>query len=155
MDIEDLRERMRFGFLRSSNCAPVHIERRRVEVLRAWQRLREERRALERDKRIWFDASPRPVDPARPFCFVLERMKRKWREADRLADTSGRPVNRTVGSTRARQEWFVLLAAVLHGDEVIRVRHRYSDEPVVLLRESTYRDLEQRAAGADVNGIDP
>lgn len=158
MDIDDLRERMRFGFLRSSTCTPARIERRRREVLGSWERLRAERRALELDKRAWFDASPRPVDDAaRPFCFVLERMKLKWRKADRLADTEGRPVDRTVGSTRARQQWFDLLSTVLHGDQVIRVRHRYWDEPAVLMRESRYRALEgwtppvdqQRARPAD------
>lgn len=108
--------------------------------------MRAERRALERDKRAWFDASPRPVgDGNRPFCFVLERMKLKWRKADRLADAQGRPVDRTVGSTRARQQWFDLLTAVLHGDEVVRVRHRYWDEPAILMRESRYRSLEESA----------
>lgn len=146
MDIDDLRERMRFGFLRSSTCTPAQIERRRREVLRSWERLRAERRALERDKRAWFDASPRPVgDGNRPFCFVLERMKLKWRKADRLADAQGRPVDRAVGSTRARQQWFTLLSAVLHGDEVVRVRHRYWDEPAILMRESRYRSLEECA----------
>lgn len=112
--------------------------------------MRAERRALERDKRAWFDASPRPVnDSERPFCFVLERMKLRWRKADRLADTDGRPVDRTVGSTRARQRWFDLLSAVLHSDEVIRVRHRYWDEPAILMRESRYRSLERRTPPAN------
>jgi len=72
------------------------------------------------------------VDPARPFCFELDRMKRSWREADRSADRSGFPVHRTVGSSRARQDWFGLLSDVLCDDQVVRVRHRSQDEPALL-----------------------
>ena len=98
---------------------------------------------LERDKRLWFESTPRRVDPERPFCFELERMKRKWRQADRSADRSGLPAHRTVGSTRARQDWFALLSAVLRDNEVVRVRHRCHDEPALLMRESRFRELEK------------
>lgn len=102
-------------------------------------------KALERDKRLWFESAPRRVDPERPFCFELDRMKRKWREADRSADRSGFPAHRTVGSTRARQDWFALLSVVLRDDEVVRIRHRRHDEPALLMRESGFRELEKAA----------
>ena len=124
MDLVDFHERLRFE---------------------SWLALRIERVALARDKRDWFGAAPRPVDPEHPFCFALDRMKRIWRERDRHADTSGFPVHRTIGSTNARIEWFRILTAVIENDEVIRVRHRYFDEPVILSRESRFRALERDA----------
>lgn len=145
---EEKWEQFRFKVLRyPSRCTPVQVERRAREVFAAWVELRAGRKALDRDRRIWRDDAPRRPNPARPFCFVLERMKRKWREADRSADRSGFPVHRTVGSTRARQDWFELLSAVLLEDEVIRVRHRYHDGPAVLISESRFRTLE-KAAGS-------
>jgi hypothetical protein len=69
-------------------------------------------------------------------------MKRQWREHDRAADRRGLTVNATVGSTNARKTWFELLNSVIGDDHVIRIRHRYFDEPVLLLRESRFRDLE-------------
>ncbi len=142
---DDGRERFRFHLRRLSSCTPVQVEGRAREVFRAWLELRAERKALEREKRIWFESAPRRVDPVRPFCFELDRMKRNWRQADRSADRSGFPARRTVGSTRARQDWFGLLSVVLHDDEVVRVRHRYHDEPALLMRESRFRELEKTA----------
>ncbi|MDH3297708.1 MAG: hypothetical protein OEM23_02995 [Gemmatimonadota bacterium] len=72
-------------------------------------------------------------------------MKRTWRDADRAADLTGQAVHRTVGSSDARNEWFPLLLRVLSRDEVIRIRHRSYDEPAVLMRESTFRNLERAA----------
>lgn len=149
-----------FHFLRHSSCTAVQVERRAREVFRSWLKLREERKVLERDRRIWFESSPRRVDPMRPFCFELDRMKRNWREADRSADLSGLPAHRTVGSTRAREDWFRLLSTVLLDDELIRVRHRYHDEPALLVRESRFRELENaarawRASGATKNATMP
>jgi len=139
-------ERFRFNILRlPSTRTPVHVERRAREVHTAWLELGAERKAFERDKRIWLDSAPRRLDPVRPFCFVLERMKRKWRQADRRADRSGFPVQRTVGSAKARDDWFRLLSAVLCDDEVIRVRHRYHDGPAILMSESRFRALETGA----------
>jgi hypothetical protein len=136
---------LRFHFLRHSSCTPGQVERRAREVFRSWLKLREERKALERDRRIWLESAPRRVDPMRPFCFELDRMKRNWRDADRRADLSGFPAHRTVGSTRARADWFRLLSAVLLDDELIRVRHRYHDEPALLVLESRFRELEKAA----------
>lgn len=144
------RERFRLNILRrSSTCTPVQVERWAKEVHAAWLELVAEREAFERDKRNWLGSSPRRLDPVRPFCFVLYRMKRKWREADRRADRSGFPVHRTVGSTQARQDWFRLLSAVLCDNEMIRVRHRYHDEPAILMSESRFRRLE-RTKGRDL-----
>ncbi len=145
-------ERFRFNTLRfPSRCTPVQVERRAREVFAAWLELRAGRKALDRDMRVWLDDAPRRLNPVRPFCFVLERMKRKWREADRSADLSGFPVHRTVGSTRAREDWFGLLSAVLLDDEVIRVRHRYHDGPAILISESRFRALE-KATGSSRQG---
>lgn len=104
-----------------------------------------ERKAFEKDKRAWLGSAPQRLNPARPFCFVLDRMKRRWREADRNADRSGFPVHRTVGSTRARDDWFRLLSAVLLDDQVIRVRHRYHDGPAILMSEARFRAVETAA----------
>lgn len=143
---DDRWERFRFNSLRfPSTRTAVRVEKRAQEVHAAWLELRAERKAFERDKRIWLAAAPRPLDPLRPFCFVLGRMKRKWREADRLADRSGFPAQRTIGSTQARDDWFRLLAAVLGDDEVIRVRHRYHDTPAILMSEARFRVLEKAA----------
>ncbi|MEE9576423.1 MAG: hypothetical protein V3W35_03340 [Gemmatimonadota bacterium] len=147
---DDGRERLRFHLLRLSSCTTAQVERRAREVLRGWRKLRAERKALERDKRLWFESTPRRVDPERPFCFELDRMKRKWREADRSADRSGFPAHRTVGSSRARQDWLALLSVVLCDDEVVRVRHRCHDEPALLMRESRFRELE-KAAGVSTD----
>jgi hypothetical protein len=152
MQDDERRERFRFNTLRfPSRCTPVQVERRAREVFAAWLDLRAERKALDRDKRIWLDDAPRRLDPLRPFCFVLERMKRKWREADRRSDRSGLPVHRTVGSTRAREDWFGLLSAVLLDDDVIRVRHRSYDGPAVLMSESRFRALEKAAGPSRAN----
>lgn len=72
-------------------------------------------------------------------------MKIRWRRADDRRDRSGRPVDRTVGSTRARAQWFQLLQRVLGEDAVIRIRHTAHDDPAVLVRESRWRALEDRA----------
>jgi hypothetical protein len=69
-------------------------------------------------------------------------MKRDWREADRRADAAGITASRTVGSSRARMDWFSLLRDVILRDSVIRVRHQLFDEPVLLVRESTFRRME-------------
>jgi len=80
MQNDERRERFRFNILRlPSTRTTVLVERRAREVHAAWLDLRAERKALERDKRIWLDSAPRRLDPERPFCFVLTRMKRKWR----------------------------------------------------------------------------
>lgn len=73
---------------------------------------------------------------------MCKRMKRTWREADRQADANGTPVSRTLGSSQARREWFEILTGVLLGDDIIRIRHRYYDEPAILIRESLFRRLE-------------
>ncbi|MFQ5528992.1 MAG: hypothetical protein ACE5FP_01455 [Gemmatimonadota bacterium] len=70
-------------------------------------------------------------------------MRRTWRDADRAADLAGLAVHRTVGSTRARKEWFLLLSEAVNRDEVIRIRHKSYDEPAVLMRESRFRELER------------
>lgn len=128
-----------------STCTPVHLERVRRALIDSWEALESERAALERQKQIWLSDSPRPVDPTRPFCFEASRMKRQWREHDRAADRQGLAVHATIGSTRARMKWFELLSNVIGDDHVIRIRHRYFDEPVLLLRESRFRDLEGTA----------
>jgi hypothetical protein len=145
MRTPDLHEQLRYEFLRLSSCTPAQLERARRQLYRSWSALRQERAALETDRRIWFGDSPRPVDPERPFCFVPYRMKRSWRERDRSADETGFPVHETIGSTNARREWFGLLTGVIAEDRVVRIRHRYCDEPAILLRESRFRDLELRS----------
>lgn len=134
---------LRFNLLRLSTCTAVHVEKRREEVYRSWLALRAERAEFDRQKRMWLEASPRPIDPTRPFCYTPHRMKRIWRDMDRLADQLGFPVHETIGSTNARREWFRILLAAIESDAVIRIRHRYNDEPAVLMRESRFRDLEQ------------
>ena len=116
-------------------------------VYESWCRVREARVHLERAKRNWYDDSPRPVDRGRPFCFVLRRMRRTWREADRANDRAGFPVHRTVGSTDARRNWSDVLGGVIRADEVIRIRHQHDDEPAILIRESRFRALERAAPG--------
>lgn len=135
----------RYRFSSFSNCTPVQLEKRARQLRRAWRALHQARSRLARDKRLWLGAAPRPSDPARPFCFVLRRMKRTWRDADRAADLAGLAVHRTVGSTDARKEWFLILSRTLDRDEVVRIRHRSHDEPVVIMRESRFRTLERAA----------
>lgn len=104
---------------------------------------------LWRERQRWFEDSPSSWERQhRRFCFVLACMPRRWREADRRNDKRGRSADRTVGSTDARREWFPLLGGVLKSDRLIRIRHRYFDEPALLVRESTFRELERAAAGA-------
>lgn len=80
-------------------------------------------------------------------------MKRSWREADRRFDLQGAPVDTTIGSTRARERWFALIASVSGDGRLIRVRHRSFDEAVILVAETRFRELERRAAGgADAAG---
>ena len=144
VDADDRWRAIRWGLLRSSRCTVVQLERRRKELLAEWARLKEERRALERERDIWLWDGPRPVPAATwPFCFVPGRMKRRWREADRDNDSTGRPVDRTIGATAMRRRWFELLAAVIRDDTVVRIRHRYEDEPAVLMRESRFREMER------------
>ena len=144
MDDYDRHQLMRTDSLRSCNCTPVHLERRRQQLNRAWRAIHAARKRLARSKQIWFDNAPRPLPHNRPFCFVLRRMRRMWREADRAADLSGLAVHQTIGSTDARITWFPLLNRVLADDDVIRIRHRSFDDPVILLKESRFRRMEQR-----------
>lgn len=81
----------------------------------------------------------------RRYCFHPYRMKIRWREMDRRRDRSGRTVDRTIGSTRARRVWFQLLHRVIGRGEIVRIRHTAHDEPAVLLRESRWRALERLA----------
>lgn len=135
----------------SSNCTPVQLERLRRSLLDSWEELERERIDFERRKRAWLEDSPRPVDVNKPFCFVASRMKRRWREHDRAADRQGPPVDKTIGSTDARRSWFRLLSDVIVDDQVIRIRHRYFDEPAILLRESRFRDREARTPSTYAN----
>lgn len=157
MDSHDRAARRHIRWLRSSSCTPVRLERRRRALIRGWQALIRERAALARDKEAWFrpDGSGDRRRPPRRFCFVLRRMKRTWREADRRNDSSGRRVGLTVGSSDARARWFDLLRRVLEGGELVRVRHQYFDEPVLLVREEHYRNLEAAAGGASDRGGTP
>jgi len=72
-------------------------------------------------------------------------MKHIWRRADHSADGRGRPVDGTIGASRARRYWADLLGEVLLTDSVYRVRNRNSDAPVVMMTESRYRALEAAA----------
>jgi len=72
---DDGRERRRCKLLRPSTCTPAHVEGRAREGLRSWRELRAERKALERDKRLWFGSVSRRVDPQQPFCFELDRQR--------------------------------------------------------------------------------
>lgn len=136
----------RFSRLRSSNRTHVQVERAARIVYRSWARVCDAKKHLERAKRNWYDDSPRPiVDPGRPFCFVLRRMKRSWRDADRRNDLSGFAVHRTVGASEARQNWSEVLNGVLDDDEVVRIRHQHADEPAVLITEARFRALEGSA----------
>ena len=144
MDEYDRHRRMRTDSLRLCNCTPVHLERRRQQLNRAWRALHSARKRLARSKQTWFDNTPRPLPRNQPFCFVLRRMRRTWREADRVADLSGLAVHHTIGSTDARKTWFPVLNGVLVDDEVIRIRHRSYDKPAVLIKESRFRKMEQR-----------
>lgn len=154
MDVEERWRNIRWGLMNSSRCTVAQLERRRKELLAEWARLKEERRALERERDIWLWDGPRPVPVERwPFCFVPGRMKRRWREADRANDRSGRPVDRTIGATATRRSWSEVLGSVIREDAVVRIRHRYDDEPALLVRESRFRELERAvregpAAGA-------
>jgi hypothetical protein len=82
-----------------------------------------------------------------PFCFVRGRMKYVWRRADQAADRRGRPVDSTIGASRARRHWSVVLGEVLRTDAVLRVRIRDHDQAAVLMTEARYRALEARATG--------
>lgn len=157
MDSNDRSARRHIRWLRSSSCTTVRLERRRRALIRGWQELIRERAALARDKEAWFrpcGSGDRRRQPRR-FCFVLRRMKRTWREADRRNDATGRPVGVTVGSSDARARWFDLLRRVLEADELVRVRHQYFDEPVLLVTEEHYRELETAAGGACDRGGEP
>lgn len=119
-------------------------------VYRSWDRVCAAKKHLDRAKRHWYDGSPRPVvDPGRPFCFVLRRMRRSWRDADRLNDVTGLAVHRTVGASETRRHWSEVLRRVLDDDEVIRIRHQHADEPAILITEARFRALE-RTAPSDV-----
>lgn len=142
-------EWIRFHRLRSSSCTHVQLEKAAQTVYRSWLRIRTARRHLQRAKRNWYDDAPRPVDRARPFCFVLRRMKRAWREADRRHDLAGFAAHRTLGATRARNNWSSTLAAVIADDQMIRIRHQYHDEPALLIRESRFRALERATRDDD------
>lgn len=145
MDDYDRYRQTGLHYASSSKCTPVHLEGRRQQLNRAWRAIHAARKRLARSKQIWFDNAPRPVIPRnQPFCFVLRRMRRTWREADRVADLSGLAVDRTIGSTDARKAWFPLLTRVLVDDDVIRIRHRSFDDPVVLITESRFRQMEHR-----------
>jgi hypothetical protein len=141
-------ERIRINRLRSSKCTHVQLEKTKRMVYESWCRVREARIHLERAKRNWYDDAPRPVDHGRPFCFVLRRMRRTWRQADRANDRAGFPVHRTVGSTETRRHWSAILGAVIANDEVIRIRHQHCDEPAILVSESRFRALERAAPDA-------
>lgn len=141
-------ERIRINRLRSSMCTHAQLEKTKRMVYESWCRVREARIHLERAKRNWYEESPRPVDRGRPFCFVLRRMKRSWREADRANDRMGFPVHRTVGATEARRNWSAVLGDVIAHDEVLRIRHQHCDQPAILVSESRFRALE-RAAPAE------
>jgi hypothetical protein len=84
--------------------------------------------------------------PDEPFCFVRGRMKHVWRRADRAADGRGRPVDGTVGSSRARRYWSSILGEVLWTDAVLRLRVRDCDRAAVVMTESRYRALEAEAS---------
>lgn len=79
------------------------------------------------------------------YCYVLRRMRRSWREADRRADREGRPADLTIGSTRTRRNWSEVLYRVMDEGAVIRIRHHYVDEPALLVPESLFRSLEASA----------
>lgn len=138
-------ERLRINRLRSSTCTHVQLEKTKRMVYESWRRVREARIHLERAKRNWYDDAPRPVDRGRPFCFVLRRMRRTWRQADRANDRAGFPVHRTVGSTATRRNWADILHSVIGENQVIRIRHQHCDEPAILITESRFRALERTA----------
>lgn len=136
----------RFSRLLSSNCTRARIEIIARRVYRSWARVCAAKKHLERAKRHWYDGSPRPiVDAGRPFCFVLRRMRKTWRDADRKNDLIGFAVNRTVGATETRRNWSEVLNRVLADDEVIRIRHQHADEPAILITEARFRALERTA----------
>lgn len=141
-------ERLRINRLRSSRCTHVQLEKTKRMVYESWLRVREARIHLERAKRNWYDDSPRPVNRGRPFCFVLRRMRRTWRQADRANDIAGFPVHRTVGSTETRRHWSGILHSVIGNDHVIRIRHQHCGEPAILISESRFRALERTAPDA-------
>ena len=141
-------ERLRTNRLRSSKCTHVQLEKTKRMVYESWLRVREARIHLERAKRNWYDDSPRLVNRGRPFCFVLRRMRRTWRQADRANDRAGFPVHRTVGSSETRRNWAEILHSVIGEDHVIRIRHQHRDEPAILITESRFRALERAAPEA-------
>jgi len=140
-------EWIRFHRLQFSNRTPAQLEKAARHLRRSWARLREAREALQRARYNWYDASPRPVEPNRPFCFVIRRMRRTWRDADRAHDREGFPAHYTIGSTETRRTWSTVLLAVVDDDRVIRIRHALRDEPALLITESRFRALERAAAG--------
>lgn len=85
-----------------------------------------------------------PLAPG-PYCFTTRRMRRTWRQADRRADRNGRAADLTVGTTRARKNWFSLFSAAVSDGALIRIRHTRYDEPAVLLSEAQFRRLERAA----------
>lgn len=140
-------EWIRFHRLQFSSRTPVQLERAARHLRRSWARLREARESLQRAKRNWYEAAPRPIQPNRPFCFVIRRMKRSWRDADRARDRTGFPAHRTVGTTEVRRTWSTVLLDVVDRNRVIRIRHALRDEPALLVAESRFRELERAAAG--------
>lgn len=75
-------------------------------------------------------------------------MRVVWRKADQHYDETGRSVNLTIASSRARRDWSELLWIVMDGNYVVRVRHQHRDEPAILVSESRFRELERRARRA-------
>lgn len=89
-----------------------------------------------------------------PYCFAIQRMRVVWRKADRHYDETGRPVNLTIASSRARRDWSDVLWLVMDGNYLVRVRHQHRDEPAIIVTESRFRELERRARRASGNGSD-
>lgn len=88
------------------------------------------------------------------YCYVLRRMRRSWREADRRSDREGRAADLTIGSTRTRRNWSEVLHRVMEEGAVIRIRHHYVDEPALLVPESAFRELEARARSGERSRVD-
>lgn len=154
MPIDEERAHRRIGFLQSSTCTPVHVDRHRRDLVRGWCELLREHADLARQKAAWFHPyGSKARWGERLFCFVPRRMKWKWRKADRHSDTTGRPADVTVGSTDARKRWFELLRRAIDRDQIVRVRHRYRDEPALLVSEEHYRSLERAADDDPLRGL--
>lgn len=94
--------------------------------------------------------STRPDDSG--YGYVLLRMRRSWRKADRRFDSTGRPADLTIGSTRTRRNWSEVLHRVIAEGAIIRIRHRYVEEPALLVPENVFRDIEARAEGRGGKG---